>query len=258
MPNSNAFKNSNMEAWKNGFCFRTRNQNGRRSTCLKWKGSRVTLMQLWSVKIEGAHVNHQWEISRSWWSWGFGFETSGHTWTINWGTISMWPWSRERGLERSGGSRDCNGFLATRTRRRLAARCRCTAAQLGEWRQPDRCIFIWVQYIWYLILLLMMLIYVVMMILILVTRAISWLRSWVINSPDKLFPYWPRRSSSSRPLPALSSRGDHKSSLSSCMIATLILISSGISSVVCKKSTAYLIFVTVATGGTRVNFFRLV
>ena len=82
---------------------------------------------------------------------GFGFETSGHTWTINWGTISMWPWSREKGLERSGGSRDCNGFLATRTRRRLAARCRCTAAQLGELRQPDRCIFIWVQYIWYLI-----------------------------------------------------------------------------------------------------------
>ena len=82
---------------------------------------------------------------------GFGFKTSGHTWTINWGTISMWPWSREKGLERSGGSRDCNGFLATRTRRTLAARCRCTAAQLGELRQPDRCIFIWVQYIWYLI-----------------------------------------------------------------------------------------------------------
>ena len=83
--------------------------------------------------------------------WGFGFETTGHMWTINWGTISMWPWSREKGLERSGGSRDCNGFLATRTRRRLAARCRCTAAQLGQLRQPDRCIFIWVQYIWYLI-----------------------------------------------------------------------------------------------------------
>ena len=46
------------------------------------------------------------------------------------------------GLERSGGSRDCNGFLATRTRRRLAARCRCTAVQLEELRQPDRCIFI--------------------------------------------------------------------------------------------------------------------
>ena len=34
------------------------------------------------------------------------------------------------GLERSGGSRDCNGFLAFWTWRRLAARCRCTAAQL--------------------------------------------------------------------------------------------------------------------------------
>ena len=46
------------------------------------------------------------------------------------------------GLERSGGSRDCNGFLAFWTWGRLAARCRCTAAQLGELRQPDRCIFI--------------------------------------------------------------------------------------------------------------------
>ena len=46
------------------------------------------------------------------------------------------------GLERSGGSRDCNGFLAFWTWRRLAARCRCTEARLGELRQPDRCIFI--------------------------------------------------------------------------------------------------------------------
>ena len=48
---------------------------------------------------------------------GFGFETQGHTWTIDWTTISIWPWSRERGLERSGGYRDCNGILATRTTR---------------------------------------------------------------------------------------------------------------------------------------------
>ena len=75
--------------------FRTRNQNGRLSTCFKWKGSRITLMQLWSVKIEGAHVNHQWDFQRVDAAWGFGFESSGHTWTINWGTISMWPWSRE-------------------------------------------------------------------------------------------------------------------------------------------------------------------
>ena len=65
--------------------------------------------------------------------WGFGFETTGHMWTINWGTISMWPWSRERGLERSGGSRDCNGFLATRTRRRLAARSTVQQPSLESW-----------------------------------------------------------------------------------------------------------------------------
>ena len=32
------------------------------------------ILQLWSVKIEGAHVNHQGVDA----AWGFGFEASGH------------------------------------------------------------------------------------------------------------------------------------------------------------------------------------
>ena len=104
-------------AWKNRFCcnFRTRNQNGRCSTCSQEKGSitRTTLMQLWSVKIEGAHVNHQWKISRSrcspgLWIWNSRAHVN-HRLDDN--------LNRERGLERSGGYRDCNGFLARRTTR---------------------------------------------------------------------------------------------------------------------------------------------
>ena len=48
---------------------------------------------LWK-QIEGAHVNHQWEISRSRCSPSRNLK--GHTWTIDWRTISLWPWSRER------------------------------------------------------------------------------------------------------------------------------------------------------------------
>ena len=51
---------------------------------------------LWK-QIEGAHVNHQWEISRSRCSPSRNLK--GHTWTIDWRTISLWPWSRERSRE---------------------------------------------------------------------------------------------------------------------------------------------------------------
>ena len=48
---------------------------------------------LWK-QVEGAHANHQWEISRSRCSPSRNLK--GHTWTIDWRTISLWPWSRER------------------------------------------------------------------------------------------------------------------------------------------------------------------
>ena len=51
---------------------------------------------LWK-QIEGAHVNHQWEISRSRCSPSRNLK--GHTWTIDWRTISLWPWSREGSRE---------------------------------------------------------------------------------------------------------------------------------------------------------------
>ena len=48
---------------------------------------------LWK-QVEGAHANHKWEISRSRCSPSRNLK--GHTWTIDWRTISLWPWSRER------------------------------------------------------------------------------------------------------------------------------------------------------------------
>ena len=76
----------------------------------------------------------------------------GHTWTIDSRTILMWPWSREGGLERPRGFRDCTGFLATRTWGDWRFQAAVQQPSYVELRQPDKCIFIWVQYIWYLIL----------------------------------------------------------------------------------------------------------
>ena len=63
----------------------------------------------------------------------------------------MWPWSREGGLERPRGFRDCTGFLATRTWGDWRFQAAVQQPSYVELRQPDKCIFIWVQYIWYLI-----------------------------------------------------------------------------------------------------------
>ena len=73
----------------------------------------------------------------------------GHTWTIDSRTILMWPWSREGGLERPRGFRDCTGFLATRTWGDWRFQAAVQQPSYVELRQPDKCIFIWVQYIWF-------------------------------------------------------------------------------------------------------------
>ena len=122
-----------------------------------------------NTDIELQHLRHLWltymRLWKEWFPTGFqlnhsSFPCIGHLqqksrrWTI---TIQIsFGWTRElylmRLMSESMQTDTLNISGRIQKGHPLADRCRCTAAQLGELRQPDRCISIWVQYIGYLIL----------------------------------------------------------------------------------------------------------